>query len=259
MRSLGLRTDLMLIRWDGVVDTFDGAIRARTPSNPNYFFGNFLLFPDAPGPGDAAAWVAAFDRAFADDPRIRHVCLRRDRPDGARGDLGGLDDFMIEEAVVLTTDTPRLPPHVHTGATIRRIDGDADWAAVTALQITTMTAEWGPAAEAFVRDQVARDRRFVDDGRGAWFGAFVGGVLAADCGVFVEAGVARFQAVETAVTFRRHGLCGTLVHHVARAALTELGAETLVIVGVGDHASRIYASCGFTPRERLVSALRRPA
>ncbi len=258
MRSLGLRTDLMLIRWDGVVDTVDGAIRARTPSNPNYYFGNFLVFPDAPGPGDAAAWVAAFHRAFADDPRIRHVCLRWDRPDGARGDLAGLDDFMIEEAVVLATSSPRPPPRVHDGAILRRIESDADWAAVTALQITTMAAEWGPTAEAFARDQVARNRRFVAAGRGAWFGAFVGIALAADLGVFIDDGLGRFQSVETAAAYRRRGLCGTLVHHAARVALSELGAETLVIVGLDDHTSRIYASCGFAPRERLVSAMRRP-
>ncbi len=30
--SLGLRTDLMLIGWDGAIDEVDGALRARSPS-----------------------------------------------------------------------------------------------------------------------------------------------------------------------------------------------------------------------------------
>jgi len=260
VRSLGLRTDLMLIRWDGVVDELDGdVVRARTPTNPDFYYGNFLLFPDAPAAGDGPAWIARFGAAFADDPRIQHVTLRWDRPDGTRGDLTGLDGFLFEEMVVLVTSSPRPPPRVNRDATLRRIESDADWGAVQALQTATMSEEWGPGAASFVRDQVARNRRFVADGRGAWFGAFVDGTLAADCGVFLEDGLARFQSVETADAYRRRGLCGTLVHHVAQVALAELGAETMVLVGAPDHTAQIYASVGFEPRERLTAALRRPA
>jgi len=260
VRSVGLGTDLMLIGWDGVVDETDGAIRARSPANPAFYFGNFLLFPDAPAPREGPRWVARFAAAFADDPRIRHVCLRWDHPDGARGDADALaaDGFAIEETIVLETTTPRPPPRVNRDVALRRIDSDADWAAVTALQIATMVAEHGAGAADFARDQIARDRRFVAAGRGAWFGAFAGDELAADMGIFVEQGLARFQAVETAPRFRRRGICGTLAHHVAEVALADLGAERLVIVGLDDHTSRIYASVGFAPRERLVSALRRP-
>jgi predicted N-acetyltransferase YhbS len=60
--------------------------------------------------------------------------------------------------------------------------------------------------------------------------------------------------VETAAAFRRRGLCGTLAYHAACAALTELGAERLVLVGLPDHTSEIYQSVGFEVRERLVAA-----
>ncbi len=258
VRSLGLRTDLMLIGWDGVVDQVDGAIRARTPSNPDFYYGNFLLFPDAPGPGDAARWIARFEAAFADDDRVRHVCLRWDSPDGARGELSGLDGFVFEEMVVLATSTPVVPPRVDHEATLRRIVSDADWAAVSDLQTLTTIEGYGAGAEQFARDQVARNRRFVDEGRGVWLGAFLGDTLAADLGIYVEDGLARYQSVETAPAYRRRGLCGTLVHHAARLALDELGAQTLVIVGAPDHTSAIYETCGFDRREHLVSALRRP-
>lgn len=257
-RSLGLRTDLMLIAWDGVVDTLDdGVIRARTPSNPRFFYGNFLLFSDAPT--DPRAWVRRFEAAFAADPDVRHVTLRWDAIDGARGAIDALDGFFTEEQVVLVTPAPRPPPRVNTDVTIRRIESARDWDAVTALQVATMGEDWGPSGEAFARDQVARNRRFVDEGRGAWFGAFAGDALAADLGVFVEDGLARYQSVETAPAFRRRGIAGTLVHHAGERARAELGAEVLVIVGSPDHTSRIYESVGFAPRERLISAVRRPA
>jgi hypothetical protein len=259
VRSLGCRTDLMLIGWDGAVDDVDGAIRARS-SNPEFYFGNFLLFDDAPRPGDAARWIAQFQAAFAADPRITHVCLRWDRPDGARGAADEFVDygFEIEETVVMTTTAPRHPPTETRDVVLRRIESDADWAATIALQTATMTELWGVHAAAFVSRQMLRYRRFVSERRGAWFGAFVGDELAADMGVFVDNGLARFQAVETGFAFRRRGICGTLIHYASKVALDELGAEQLVMVGLPDHTARIYASAGFEQHERLVAVVRRP-
>ena len=48
-------------------------------------FGNFLLFDDAPRPGDGERWERLFEREFADEPRVRHCTLRWDRPDGETG------------------------------------------------------------------------------------------------------------------------------------------------------------------------------
>jgi GNAT superfamily N-acetyltransferase len=99
-----------------------------------------------------------------------------------------------------------------------------------------------------------------DAGLGAWFGAFVEGRLVADRGVFVEGGVARFQAVETHPEFRRRGICATLVHESARHALATLGAERLVMVADAHyHAGRIYESLGFRPTERQLGMELRPA
>ncbi|HWO24073.1 MAG TPA: GNAT family N-acetyltransferase [Kofleriaceae bacterium] len=261
IRSLGCRTDLMLLGWDGAVVEQGDAIQVRAPANPDFFYGNFLLFGDAPRPGDAPAWIARFQRAFADDPRVAHVCLRWDRPDGARGAADELValGFELEETVVLETDATRPPPRINGDVTVRRIDSDADWAATTELQVATMTEQWGAGAAAFAERQMARYRRFVAEGRGAWFGAFAEGQLAADLGVFVEDGLARYQAVETAAAFRRRGICGTLVHHAGCAAIAELGARRLVMVGLPDHTAQIYRSVGFEERERLCAALRRPS
>jgi hypothetical protein len=188
------------------------------------------------------------------------VCLRWDRPDGARGAADELValGFELEETVVMETGAPRVPPRINRDVALRRIESDADWAAATALQVATMNEMWGADATAYSERQMARYRRLVSEGRGAWFGAFAGDQLAADLGVFVEAGLARYQAVETAAAFRRRGICGTLVHHAGCAAIAELGARRLVMVGLPDHTAQVYGSVGFAERERLCAALRRP-
>jgi hypothetical protein len=106
---------------------------------------------------------------------------------------------------------------------------------------------------------MARARRFVDAGRGAWFGAFDGATLAADMGVMVEDGLGRFQSVETAHAYRRRGLCRALLHRAAFEAFASFGARDLVIIGVVGHISDLYRQAGFVEREQLVSAIRRPS
>jgi len=52
VRSLGYRTDLIFPRFDGEIIDREGYLVIRTPTNPTYFWGNFLLFQNPPGAGD---------------------------------------------------------------------------------------------------------------------------------------------------------------------------------------------------------------
>ena len=81
-RSLVLATDIDVLAIDHTVRRRDGYLVVRSPSNPAFWFGNFLVFDDAPGPGDGARWERLFEREFADEPRVRHRTLRWDRTDG---------------------------------------------------------------------------------------------------------------------------------------------------------------------------------
>jgi ribosomal protein S18 acetylase RimI-like enzyme len=251
----------MLASFDSVIEHLGDVLRVWSPTSPDYYFGNFLVHDEAPAPGEAAARIARFREAFAHDPAIRHVCLRWDRPDGAAGALDDFvaDGFIVDQAVVLTARAVRPPPHPNRDLAVRAVRTDAEWAAVTALQVDTVVEEHGARAADFGREQCVRYRRFVEEGRGVWFGAFDGDALAGDLGVFVAGGLGRFQAVETAPAYRRRGVCGTLVHHAARHAFDALGAAHLVMVADPEyHAARIYESVGFTPAERLVAVYKCP-
>ena len=255
VHSLGHRTHLMLVRWDGSVEEGTSFWVARTPTSPRFYLGNFLLYPDAPRDGDLARWSAAFRATFSDDPAIRHLCFCWDRPDGEAGVLEPFLEagFEVERWIVLTAREVEAPPRSNREVTLRALASDDDWAAATQLQVITATDSWGEGSSAFARQQMARYRRLVAAGRGLWLGAFDGGELVADLGVFCEDGLARFQGVETAASHRRRGICATLVHHAAQAVARDLGARDLVMVAdSGYHAARVYESVGFRPRERLV-------
>jgi predicted GNAT family acetyltransferase len=100
---------------------------------------------------------------------------------------------------------------------------------------------------------MARYRAMAAAGLGAWFGAFIGGQLVADSGVFHHQELGRFQEVETHPDYRRRGIGGTMVYAAARYALAHFGIQTLVIVADRDSApARLYASLGFEPTEQQV-------
>jgi hypothetical protein len=71
--SLGFRTDVALRVGEGaeVADRGDYLV-VRTPDNPDYWWGNFLLLAAWPEPGTGDRWLARFAAEF---PLAQHIAL----------------------------------------------------------------------------------------------------------------------------------------------------------------------------------------
>ena len=250
--SLGFGTDVALRVLEGgeVADRGDYLV-VRTAGNPDYWWGNFLLLTAWPEPGSGDRWLARFAAEF---PLARHIALgvgaavpapgQDDRPLPAEFLAAGL---MPQRDTVLTCAAVGPPPHQNAAAEIRRLESDADW-----QQSVELSARcFGPSEPGdYAERRTAARRRLTQAGRGAWFGAFAGGRLLAQLGLFDAGdGYARYQHVETDPQARRQGLAGTLVWHAGRYGREVLGAATLVIVAdPADVAIRVYRACGFTDR-----------
>jgi ribosomal protein S18 acetylase RimI-like enzyme len=249
--SLGFRTDVALRIREGaqVIDRGDYLV-IRTPDNPNYWWGNYFLLAGVPGPGQSQGWLTRFAAEF---PAARHVALGVDVADLAPvpEDLAAAG-LNTEWATVLTADRLRPPPHPNTKAEIRPLEGDADWR--QSVDLGVRCHDGGEPGHYLERRAVAR-RRMTQSGAGAWFGAFEGGLLLAQLGLFdVGDGYARYQHVETDPSARRRGLAGTLVWTAARYGRDVLRTSTFVIVAdPADVAIRIYRACGFTDCQRQLS------
>ena len=255
--SLGFRTDVALRVLEGgeVADRGDYLV-VRSPANPEFWWGNFVLMGAPPGPGTAGTWLARFAAEF---PAARHVAFgvdTTDEPAAAPADFlaAGLEP---QRATVLTCTAIRPPPHPGTGAEIRPLESAADWRQSGDLGVRCYGDDGSPE----YRDRrIAAPRQLTRTGRGAWFGAFRGGRLVAQLGVCdAGGGLARYQDVETDPEFRRQGLAGTLVWRAGRYGHEVLGAGTLVIVAdPAEAAIRVYRACGFGDRESQVSFERPP-
>ena len=258
--SLGWRTDLIFARFDGQVTDCGHHVRVRTPGNPTFWWGNFLLFRHAPGAGDLERWMALFEeeiashqpasqhRAFGIDVRERLVLA----PDFAAA------GFALNEATVLTLARDQLlaPPRPWPeGFEFRVLDLPRDSADVVDKQVAVDGKRYEPEGyRVFATRQMARYAAMQRAGLGHWFGlvAQVDGrpVLAASCGLFRDPvrgdGLGRFQYVSTHPAWRRRGLCTALVHAACRHGFDAMDLRTLVMVAdPGDVAIGVYESLGY--------------
>ncbi|WP_350276019.1 GNAT family N-acetyltransferase [Kribbella sp. HUAS MG21] len=256
--NLGYRTDLAVLGLSGssVHDAGEYVV-ARTPDNPGFWWGNFLLYRTPFAPGDVKRRVDDFRREF---PDAEHIAFGIDT---TGGEIGAEDElaaagFAVEPAVVQTAGRVVPPPRPNEQSTYRFLSSDDDWEQVFHQSLACAELEVDAPYEEFTRRKVATRRAMVDSGHGKWFGAFDGDRLQSSLGLVFDGAVARFQSVQTAPEDRGQGLAGTLVHHAATYGLTR--AKTLVIVADPDyHAIRIYRAVGFTDAETQLQFTRRPA
>jgi GNAT superfamily N-acetyltransferase len=263
IRSLAWRTDLIFPRFEGLVEDRGGYRVVRTPDNPGFYWGNFLLFAHPPTADSLPEWTRIFEREIRAVQPAPHLAFGWDSPTGEPGAVEPFRaaGFILGENAVLTATDLLPPPHPHRAVRVRPLATDAEWAQALENQVACRAAEFSvDEYRPFKARQMARYRRMADAGLGAWFGAFAGERLVAGLGVFADGALARFQMVATHPEFRRQGICGTMVHESARYPRTVLGAETLVMTAdEHDHAGRIYESLGFRPTERQLGVELRPA
>jgi RimJ/RimL family protein N-acetyltransferase len=257
--SLGWRTDLIFARFDAEVVERSGYLLVRTPHNPNFWWGNFLLFDHAPAAGESAKWLAQFDAEIASrQPESRHIAFGIDTIEpfempaellaaGFTRDAGTVLTMRREQ---LRSPIASLPPGCRVGV----LDLPAQAEAAVELQVVSDEGAHPPEHEhrLFRRRQMRRYAAMERAGLGHWFGVFAasdrGGQLVADCGLFRDEGgtLGRFQHVETHPQWRRRGLCRALIHTVCAHGFEAMGLQSLVIVADPDDvAIGLYESVGF--------------
>src|SRR5258707_4998887 len=125
--SLGFRTDLALRVLEGaeITDRGDYTV-VRSPDNPTFWWGNFLLLAGWPEPGTGDGWLARFAAEF---PQAEHLALGVDaghEPAQVPPEFlaAGLE---FERATVLSCAAVQPPPRQNTEAEIRRLESDDDW------------------------------------------------------------------------------------------------------------------------------------
>ncbi len=258
IQGLGWRTDLALLEISGsVLEDRGDHLVVRTPDNPTFYWGNFVLLADpAVDAADARQWIGVFEAAF---PAARHRALGIDGTSGTAADAAPFADLDLDVDVssVMTATSVHEPARPNKDATYRPLESDDDWDQQVEL---TMAGESTGYSLEFAAGRARQHRSLCEAGHGQYWGAFEKGRLMSSMGLFsASPGLARFQTVKTHPDARGRGLAGTLVHEISRFGFAELGAETLVMVADPDYlAIRVYRNVGFTDTEVQVAIEKAP-
>lgn len=248
-KTLGYQTDFMLHQLEGEISEAEDYYRILMPSNPNFHYGNYLVFKEPPNAASYPVWRAAFQQEITSHyGGLHHELYGWDSDD--IGDVSVFLDkgFKLDHSSVLTLDQLREDVPIPEGVILRVLTTDADFEQVIRLQVQ-ISIESGydeVGSLTFQQKKMTSHRRMIEAGRGQWFGAFKGEQLAATMGLFWNTRVGRYQEVATAPKYRRQGIARALTHHVADYGLKHRGLRTLVIVAdVNYHAKTLYESVGF--------------
>lgn len=239
----------------------DDCVVFRTPSNPTFYWGNYLLLAAPPADADLAHWRRRFeDEITRHQPESRHVALGVNTVYTGQQlpawEAAGFE--LIVNAVLQMADAAqRVPPPAPKAAelVVRPIDWAREVEAIVDLQCTD-THGFEPAGYRRYRaKQLERYGALQRLGLAEWFGVWCEGVLAADCGLLRNAAApgapARFQRVAVHPQWRRRGLAGALVDAVTRHAFEHWQCgRVLMIADPDDVAIGIYRRQGYRELER---------
>ena len=250
IQSLGFRSEFIFLHHDGEVIDRGHYTVVRTLTNPNYFWGNLLIFEEPPQKGDYQNWNQLFAKEFP-DPRIYHRTFAWDSTASAIGDPAEFveNGYKLEATAVLTAKANQIrkPKKYNSDFEIRILESEEDWRQNIELQTKTgethmKESEWRD----FATKQSVRYRAMSKSGLGHWFGAFEGKKLVASQGLFHADGVGRYQVIATDPDYRRRGIAATMVFELARHAFEKWFVKDLVMCAdPGYFAIDIYKSVGF--------------
>lgn len=250
--SLAFATDLVArVAEGGAVEQSDGFRVVRTPDNPAFRWGNFLLADDAVDLVDPERWALRHRAAF---PGSGFVTVGVDDPDPAFDESAWrAAGFDVERSTVLRGDTATVG---RSDAGIEEVTGEAAWADVEAIELELGAGETDHAA--FVRRRIDAERSAVAAGLAAWLGLQGDGRIVSALGVLpAPGGIARYQNVGTLTAHRRRGAAGRLVRAGAALAAERWGCTGLVLVADPDGpAIGLYRRLGFRDAETQVQLTR---
>jgi ribosomal protein S18 acetylase RimI-like enzyme len=257
--GLGWQSHLLACRFGAEIAERDDCIVLRTPSNPTYYWGNCLILPAAPRDDELPHWLARFEAEIARlQPESRHhafgvnaAALVEELPSWRAAGINEFDAMAvltIEASQLIARPSVRDTPDL----SLRTLDLARELELAVLAQVDARDASFeAEGYRVFRRQSMQRVAAMHTAGIAEWFGAMVGSVLAADCGLVHDGRLGRFQFVETQAAWRRRGLCRALVHHVCQHAFLRLGLQRLVMCAdPHDVAIGIYRSVGFVDVER---------
>lgn len=250
-------TDLAVLQLFGsTIEAHDDHLVVRTPANPDFHWGNFILVTDDRRTHLADHWVQVFAEAHPAADWLSIGLIAAPADTSAWRALG----LMVEVDEALSTTTVPTGGKLAAGYRARRLEG-ADWEELATSEIRENQASglYDPQShERFVRTRIQALSALSAGDDLAYFGAFESERLVSSLGIVVCGRTARYQAVGTDPDQRRRGLAGHLLGRAAAWAAEQGCTEWVIVTEAVNPAGRLYRSVGFVPATETASVYLAP-
>lgn len=256
IKSIGHKTNLIYSQVSGNIEEKDKYFVVRTPSRPDFYWGNYLLYKYGIGHKiNADEAIDNFIEEFGPYDDTGYTAITFDDYSSAENLVEAFEErgFLSLKNKVLCTDTISKNDKVREEANIRPLESDRDWE--MALDVH-FEENWPYGTDEqqrqFLKEEQDDFRKIVSAGLGKRYGLFQGDFLMGELGVYWEDGLARFNNVATHKDYRRQGVCSNLVYAVSKIMIDQ-GITRLVMEADEDyHAAQIYESLGFSVFEKII-------
>ncbi|CAM3666706.1 hypothetical protein VA7868_00173 [Vibrio aerogenes CECT 7868] len=255
--SDGIRSDMIFHHFSGQVTEKENYVVVKTPSNPGFYWGNYLVFPQPPLGGDFLHWRHLFVSEFRNDQDVKHMSFCWLKPtEHIQTEYSDFlsQGFEYDEVLVLKGSQFCLPGRRNEEIQCRPVLTDAEWQQVIALHLLVYPDSCRNEAECLYVDRTyAAYRSMQAAGLGGLHGAFIGDQLVASLGLFFDGEIGRFQNVETHPDFRQRGICKTMVYDISVAAMQQHPQIRHLILHADSEyiAAEIYRSVGYEVCETI--------
>ena len=187
IKNLGYRTDAIFHLRDGFVEEHAEYYAIRTPSNPDFWFGNFILFKQAPTAGDLSRWLQIHEHTFRSS--LNHITFGwdEDHP-GVAGEF--IDaGFKVHDGIVLSMASYENLATVNPDLVVRKLRTDSEWKQMVDLQIEIDREDFKFRDDGgvFRSTQMNSLRNMAGEGHGDWWGAFHHTDLIGGMGLYFDA------------------------------------------------------------------------
>lgn len=255
---LGWRTDLDVLERSGAVFERRGDhLIVRSPDNPGFHWGNFLMVTSPQLAGQPQRCLAIFQEAL---PEARHVAVGLPVPAARAWQDSGVP---YEWDLVLASTQPPARGAAPAGYSVRQLRSADDWSRCVHADMAEHVRTGGSADDGYLGFAQASMRsraHLTERAHGAFFGAFAGDELVADLGIVMcDGAVARYRSVATSHGHRRRGLASHLLAVAGQWAAGRGAVRWVIVAEPGSDAERLYRSLGMVPAAASCQAYRAPA
>lgn len=234
--ELATLTDRLAQATSSYYERAPGCHICRTPSRPDYVFGNYLILDDPPGTEALSSWLERARAAFPAGSGVDTVALQWERADRV---TGMAPESAQMEHVVLAAEDGKGAHGPSVGPELVTVASDRQWE-----HVVRFAARHTATDEGWTRWRYAQYRALGE--QSLWLVALEDDAIVASGGVIHDEGFARFQEVVTAADRRRRGLatslCAELLYRTRR--------PYRVAVAVADPATgadSVYRRLGLQP------------